>query len=52
MTRPRALACGLWLALSLAPCLAATPSAGEQRLRAAIEADQPHAIALLERLVN
>ncbi len=52
MTRPRALACGLWLALSFAPCLAATPTAGEQRLRAAIEADQPHAIALLERLVN
>ena len=52
MTRPRALACGLLLALCMAPALAATPSAGDQRLRDAIQADQPHAIALLERLVN
>ena len=52
MLRSRALACGLLLALSAAPCAGAAPSADEQRLRAAIEADQPHAIALLERLVN
>jgi len=52
MIRSRALACGLLLALSVAPCLGATPSASEQRMRTAIEADQPHAIALLERLVN
>lgn len=52
MTRLGALTCGLLLALSAAPCLGAGPSAGEQRLRAAIDADQPHAIALLERLVN
>ena len=52
MIRFRALACGLLLALSVAPCLGATPSASEQRMRTAIEADQPHAIALLERLVN
>lgn len=48
----RALACGLLLALSAAPCAGAAPSADEQRLRASIEADRPHAIALLERLVN
>ena len=52
MIRSRALACGLLLALSVAPCLGATPSASEQRMRTAIEADQPHVIALLERLVN
>jgi glutamate carboxypeptidase len=52
MIRPRALACGLLLALSVAPGLGATPSASEQRMRAAIDADQPRAIALLERLVN
>ncbi len=52
MIRSRALACGLLLAMSVAPCLGATPSASEQRMRAAIDADQPHAIALLERLVN
>lgn len=52
MIRSRALACGLLLALSAAPCVAATPSADEQRMRASIEADQPHAIALLEKLVN
>ncbi|GHC09159.1 M20/M25/M40 family metallo-hydrolase [Thermomonas carbonis] len=52
MTRFHTLACGLLLALSAAPCLAATPSATEQRLRDSIQADQPHAIALLERLVN
>ena len=52
MIRSRALACGLLLALSVAPCLGATPPASEQRMRTAIEADQPHAIALLERLVN
>ncbi len=52
MPRFRALACGLLLALSIAPCSGAEPSASEQRLRTAIEADQTHAIALLERLVN
>lgn len=54
MTHPRAFACGLLLALSLTPgLLAAQPAAdSQQRLRAAIEADQPRAIALLERLVN
>ena len=52
MTRYRAFACGLLLALSMAPCLGAEPPASAQRLRDAIEADQPHAIALLERLVN
>ena len=52
MLRSRALACGLLLALSAAPCAGAAPSVDEQPLRAAIEADQPHAIALLERLVN
>ena len=52
MTFPRALACGLLLALTVTPCLGATPSASEQRLRASIAADQTHAIALLERLVN
>ena len=52
MLRSRALACGLLLALSAAPCAGAAPSVDEQRLRAAIDADQPHAIALLERLVN
>lgn len=52
MLRSIAFACGLLVALSIAPCPGATPSASEQRLRASIEADQPHAIALLERLVN
>lgn len=52
MIRSRALACGLLLALSVAPCLGATPSASEQRMRDSIKADQAHAIALLERLVN
>ena len=52
MIRSRALACGLLLAMSVAPRIGATPSASEQRMRAAIDADQPHAIALLERLVN
>jgi glutamate carboxypeptidase len=52
MIRPRAFACGLLLALSMAPCVGAEPQDGSQRLRDAIEADQPHAIALLERLVN
>ncbi len=52
MIRPRALACGLLLALSAGPCFGAQPAASEQRLRHAIDADQPHAIALLERLVN
>jgi len=52
MTRYRAFACGLILALSMAPCLGAEPPASTQRLRDAIEADQPRAIALLERLVN
>ena len=52
MTRFRALACALLLALSTAPCIGATPSAGEQRMRDSVAADQPHAIALLERLVN
>ena len=52
MIRSHALACGLLFALSASPCLGATPSADEQRLRASIEADQPHAIALLEQLVN
>lgn len=48
----RALACGLLLALSVSPCIGATPSASDQKLRASIEADQAHAIGLLERLVN
>lgn len=52
MTRLHTLACGLLLALSITPCLAATPVATEQRLRDAIDADQLHAVALLERLVN
>lgn len=52
MTRYRAFACGLLLALSVAPCFGAEPPASAQRLREAIEADQPRAIALLERLVN
>ena len=52
MTRPRAFACGLLLALSMAPCVGAVPPTSTQRLRDAIEADQPRAIALLERLVN
>ena len=52
MIRSRALACGLLLAMSVTPCLGAAPSASEQRMRASIDADQPHAIALLERLVN
>ena len=52
MTRHRAFACGLLLALSMAPCLGAEPPASTQRLRDAIDADQPRAIALLERLVN
>ncbi|QIL21404.1 M20/M25/M40 family metallo-hydrolase [Thermomonas sp. HDW16] len=52
MTRSRILVCGLLLALSARPCFGTGPSSSEQRLRASIEADQPHAIALLERLVN
>ena len=52
MIRSRVLAHGLLLVLSAAPCFGATPSPGEQRMRAAIDADQPHAIALLEKLVN
>ena len=52
MLRSRALACGLLLALSVAPCLGATPSASEQRMRDSIRSDQPHAIGLLEKLVN
>ncbi|HWS78567.1 MAG TPA: M20/M25/M40 family metallo-hydrolase, partial [Thermomonas sp.] len=52
MIRSRAFACGLLLAMSAAPCFAATPSATEQRLRTSIDADQAHAIDLLERLVN
>ena len=52
MIRHRALACGLLLALSASPCFGAQPAASEQRLRHAIDADQPHAVALLERLVN
>lgn len=52
MARFPALACALLLALSGAPCSGATPSADEQRMRASIAADGPHAIALLERLVN
>ena len=52
MTRYRAIACGVLLALSMAPCLGAEPPPGTQRLRDAIQADQPRAIALLERLVN
>jgi glutamate carboxypeptidase len=52
MISSSAFAYGLLLTLSAAPCFGATPTAGEQHLRASIEADQPHAIALLERLVN
>jgi glutamate carboxypeptidase len=52
MTRSRLLACGLLLALSVSPCFGTESSTTEQHLRAAIDADQPHAIALLERLVN
>ena len=53
MNRFRPLACGLLLALSITPALAAPPAAtGELALRAAIAADAPHAIDLLERLVN
>lgn len=52
MSHFRAFACGLLLALSISPCIAAEPPASAQRLRDAIEADQPRAIALLERLVN
>lgn len=52
MTRSLALACGLLLALPAGHCLGAQPSAAEQRMRAAIEAGQPQAIVLLERLVN
>ena len=47
MTRYRAFACGLLLALSMAPCLGAEPPTSAQRLRDAIEADQPRAIALV-----
>ena len=36
MTRYRALACGLLLALSIAPCLGAEPPTSAQRLRDAI----------------
>lgn len=52
MLRSRAFACGLLAVLSTAPCSGVAQSATEQRLRAAIRADRPHAIALLERLVN
>ena len=52
MIRSRALSLGLLFALSAAPCFAANPSPIDQRLRASIDADQPHAIALLEKLVN
>lgn len=52
MIRFRALACGLLLALAVSPCIGATPSDSDQKLRASIEADQAHAIGLLERLVN
>ena len=52
MTPTRAFACGLLLALTMTPCLGAEPPAGGQRLRDTIEAGQPHAITLLERLVN
>ncbi len=36
----------------MAPCLGVEPQSSAQRLRAAIEADQPRAVALLENLVN
>ena len=52
MPRFRTLACSVLLALFAAPCFAVPPSANEQRLRTSIEADQAHAIGLLERLVN
>ena len=52
MPRFRTLACSVLLALSAAPCFAVPPSATEQRLRTSIDADQAHAIDLLERLVN
>ena len=52
MTRSHALACGLLLALTTAGAHGASPTQGEQALRAAVDADQAHAIALLERLVN
>jgi len=52
MTRLRAFACGLLLALWTVAGSAATPSSSNDRLRAAIAAGQAHAIALLERLVN
>ena len=41
MLHPHALACGLLLTLSAAPCFAAAPSADEQRLAAVIDADGP-----------
>jgi hypothetical protein len=44
MIRFHTLACGLLLALSVAPCLGATPSAGGPRPRASIEVDQTHAL--------
>ncbi len=52
MSMSRAFACGLLLALSVAPAAEARPSANEQRLRAAVEAGQADSVALLERLVN
>lgn len=52
MSPSRAFAYGLLLVLSTPPVLGAQPPPSAQPLRAAIEADQPHAIALLERLVN
>ena len=52
MTRSHALACGLLLALTTAGAHGASPAQGEQGLRAAVDADQAHAIAMLERLVN
>ena len=52
MIRSRTLARSLLLALSLLPGLAMAHTGDTQRLRSAIADDQPHAIALLERLVN
>ena len=52
MIRSCTLARSLLLALSLLPGLAMAQTGDTQRLRAAIADDQPHAIALLERLVN
>ena len=52
MIRSRTLARSLLLALSLLPGLAMAHTGDTQRLRSAIADDQPHAIALLKRLVN